>query len=280
MRVNACPECKLQYDVGGYEAGTRLACRCGAVFPVVEPRPHEPKLLRCESCGGPLAEGVSACEWCTHPIPDGERHLTAVCPGCFARMSAEARFCGECGVEIAPQALAGVPYDAQCPRCSGRLVGRDVGADSIVECRDCGGIWLTTTAFRRLAKRAREEGRRAPVGGEVDTAELRGRHAFRYLPCVVCGDLMVPRNYGETSGIAIDVCRDHGVWLDADELPAIIAWLRAGHFKQRPEVTDPLSGAVRAMGAVRAQTRVASESRFDLDDILVTLGDFISGFFD
>jgi hypothetical protein len=39
----------------------------------------------------------------------------------------------------------------------------------------------------------------------------------------------MPRlNYGHGSGVIIDVCRDHGIWFDADELARILAWLHAG----------------------------------------------------
>lgn len=36
------------------------------------------------------------------------------------------------------------------------------------------------------------------------------------------------RNYARRSGVIIDACKDHGIWFDADELPRILAWVRAG----------------------------------------------------
>ena len=39
---------------------------------------------------------------------------------------------------------------------------------------------------------------------------------------------MVSRNFGRISGIMIDVCRHHGVWLDAKELEAIVEFIRKG----------------------------------------------------
>ena len=39
---------------------------------------------------------------------------------------------------------------------------------------------------------------------------------------------MTRRHYGRGSGVIIDVCREHGVWFDPDELPRILAWVRSG----------------------------------------------------
>jgi hypothetical protein len=36
------------------------------------------------------------------------------------------------------------------------------------------------------------------------------------------------RNYGPGSGVIIDICREHGLWFDPEELPAILAWIRRG----------------------------------------------------
>jgi Zn-finger nucleic acid-binding protein len=47
----------------------------------------------------------------------------------------------------------------------------------------------------------------------------------RYLPCLVCDDFMVRRNYAMKSGIIIDVCRLHGVWLDDGEARRVIEFI-------------------------------------------------------
>jgi Zn-finger nucleic acid-binding protein len=40
--------------------------------------------------------------------------------------------------------------------------------------------------------------------------------------------MMYRRNYGRRSGVIVDICKDHGIWFDADELPRILAWIRSG----------------------------------------------------
>jgi Zn-finger nucleic acid-binding protein len=36
------------------------------------------------------------------------------------------------------------------------------------------------------------------------------------------------KNFGESSGIVVDVCTRHGVWFDAGELPRVLAFVQAG----------------------------------------------------
>ena len=51
---------------------------------------------------------------------------------------------------------------------------------------------------------------------------------MRYLPCVVCRDMMTRRNFAQVSGVILDVCRAHGVWLDHSELEKVLAFIRDG----------------------------------------------------
>jgi Zn-finger nucleic acid-binding protein len=44
-------------------------------------------------------------------------------------------------------------------------------------------------------------------------------------PCPVCKRLMVVER---NQGVAVDVCREHGVWFDLGELPTLLARARAG----------------------------------------------------
>jgi hypothetical protein len=60
----------------------------------------------------------------------------------------------------------------------------------------------------------------------------RGRRTRKWSPPhllpAVCRELMNRINYGHESGVIIDVCRELGIWFDADALACILAWLRAG----------------------------------------------------
>jgi len=209
--------------------GSRVRCECAEVL-VVEPRrAHVPRPMKCGRCGGPLAADASKCGYCDGEITLEERRLSDVCPKCFARLLAGARFCMECGVEIAPQALRAVAVGAACPRCRGGLRSRSIGAESFVECTACAGLWVGQEVLERIcAKTDLQELvgqalRGVPPSRPVDPSEGRA-----YLPCPTCTDLMVRRNFGGSSGVLVDVCRGHGVWLDHRELERILEFVRKG----------------------------------------------------
>jgi len=47
----------------------------------------------------------------------------------------------------------------------------------------------------------------------------------RYVPRPQCQQLMNRKNFAETSGAIVDVCKPHGIWLDRDELGRIIQFV-------------------------------------------------------
>ena len=49
-----------------------------------------------------------------------------------------------------------------------------------------------------------------------------------YVPCPDCKQLMNRSNFAHASGVIIDICKKHGVWFDAGELPQIIEFIQKG----------------------------------------------------
>jgi hypothetical protein len=42
---------------------------------------------------------------------------------------------------------------------------------------------------------------------------------------------MVRWNFGRSSGVAVDVCNQHGIWFDAQELAHVMRWIRSGNMQ-------------------------------------------------
>jgi len=229
----ACSRCGRQYDVTGMAPGMHVRCECAELLTVEARRPRMPRALKCGRCGAPLEANASKCAYCDAEITIEERGLSGVCPACFARLLAGARFCTECGVEIAPQALRAVAEGTVCPRCRSGLRSRTVGHTALVECTSCGGLWIAQEDLDRICEKADEEElvSRA-LAGSVPAHPGDPSQGSAYLPCPTCRDMMVRRNFGGTSGILIDVCRGHGVWLDHRELERIVAFVRKGGLMQ------------------------------------------------
>ena len=116
------------------------------------------------------------------------------------------------------------------------MTSRRIGEVTVLECDHCAGLWLGTESFKQLIERASDEAveldrlftsaQARPAN--LDLPEEKARGQWRYRNCVVCGNMMHRRNYGRRSGVIIDICKDHGIWFDAEELPRILDWVRSG----------------------------------------------------
>jgi Zn-finger nucleic acid-binding protein len=238
----ACPRCGRQYDVTGFPPGTRVRCECADLLTAEARRPRMPRPLQCGRCGAALKADASKCDYCDGEFTLEERGLSGVCPKCFARLLKDARYCMECGVEIAPQALKAVREGALCPRCKSPLRSRAVGKISFVECGSCAGLWLAQEDLESICETADVQDLAARSLGEtVPTRPVDPQRGATYVPCPTCKSLMTRRNFGGSSGILIDLCRGHGVWLDHRELERILAFVRGGGLlKARQREVDRL----------------------------------------
>jgi Zn-finger nucleic acid-binding protein len=50
----------------------------------------------------------------------------------------------------------------------------------------------------------------------------------KYVKCPVCQMLMDRVNFGYRSGVVVDQCRAHGIWLDSGEISHLMEWKKAG----------------------------------------------------
>ena len=53
------------------------------------------------------------------------------------------------------------------------------------------------------------------------------------------------RNYGQKSGVIVDVCQHHGVWFDLHELEDLLRWLRQGGERLAQRDVEAERAAVR-----------------------------------
>ncbi len=227
--LNACALCARQYDVSHLPAGAKVRCECGELLRVHLAQPRQPRHLRCSNCGGNVSQAERACAYCGAEVTLEEKGLSSLCPRCYARLAERAHFCMECGIPIQPQALLALSEGTACPRCSAGLQRRELTGAEAIECRSCGGLWLSQNHFEKLCETAESQEQAARELRLRPAPEHAGEaHPPRYLPCVACGELMHRRNYATSSGVVIDVCKRHGVWLDHAEMEKVLAFVRGG----------------------------------------------------
>ena len=105
--------------------------------------------------------------------------------------------------------------------------------------------------------------------GLINKQKRHDDYGVSYIKCPVCRKIMNRVNFGHRSGVVIDRCRDHGVWLDGGELRHLMEWTKAGgqmlHQKvqQRKQVDE----------AKRRERRQREQKMRDARDRAYGLGD-------
>lgn len=142
-------------------------------------------------------------------------------------MFAGSRFCAHCGAEATREHMD-EDKPLKCPRCREDMQALRLGSVTARECAQCGGLWLDPESLQALAN-AREES-----AGVVSALAARvpldttPPDVVRYVPCPRCDKLMNRSNFARSSGVILDVCKAHGVWLDRGELQRVIHFVESG----------------------------------------------------
>ena len=159
------------------------------------------------------------------------------------------RFCSACGAEALRAAVAD-ETPRSCPRCREPLDALQLGAVRASECAECGGLWLAPEVLQALCNdRERHNAIIAALAAHV-ARRTAPADVIRYIPCPVCARLMNRTNFAHVSGVIVDVCRDHGVWLDRGELQQVIQFVEAGGMaKEREHEMERMSDEARHLRA-------------------------------
>ncbi|HBH60957.1 MAG TPA: hypothetical protein DDX85_04285 [Nitrospiraceae bacterium] len=169
-----------------------------------------------------IANNVKECEYCGKDI----NIKYSDCP-----------FCGT------NQIGAKEMLSPECPRCRIALKILVSDGEEYDICPQCGGLWLDRDEFHR-ATRERDVYKKVDIKGEYRKTPVRG--PVEYIPCVRCGKLMNRGNFGKISGVILDRCDKHGVWLDAGELEKIQHFIADGGLdKSRDREIAKNSSAIR-----------------------------------
>ena len=177
--------------------------------------------LNCPNCGAGVESDRTVCQFCR------TRLKTIGCPKCLGLMFVGSKFCEHCGAIAAPVEVSLEGSASQCPRCRERFEELKIGNTLMRGCSRCDGLWLNVSTFERVCA---ERESQSAVLGFLDRRTVRSQPLTKisYVPCPDCGQLMNRNNFAKASGVIVDLCKQHGVWFDADELPAIIEFIQKG----------------------------------------------------
>lgn len=162
------------------------------------------------------------------------------CTSCGAALPPNSLICAFCGTRNAVDlrdlsVSTEQPPDAPrpCPECGVPMASVNVGHRKrffIEQCARCHGLFFDLNELQALLDDAV-----APTY-EIDLPLLfmlqkespAPHRKVTYVRCPVCGELMNRFNFGRRSGVVVDHCRRHGIWLEGGELRRLMEWKKAG----------------------------------------------------
>jgi Zn-finger nucleic acid-binding protein len=191
-------------------------------------KPLTPEALNCPNCGGGVMSDKTQCEFCK------SRLKTVGCPKCLGLMFVGAKFCTHCGAKAAGVSVIADEASGDCPRCKRPLQSLLIDTVAVRECERCGGFRTASETFENICADSESQ---ASVLNFIGSDAHPHAHppVISYVPCPDCGDLMNRSNFARSSGVIIDMCKAHGVWFDADELPKIIEFINKGGLSRARE---------------------------------------------
>jgi Zn-finger nucleic acid-binding protein len=121
------------------------------------------------------------------------------------------------------------------------------------ECSACGGLWMDPDVLQKLCDAHEEHAGVASMLESRVPASRAAQDTIRYIPCPQCAKLMNRVNFAHSSGVVMDVCKTHGVWLDRGELQRVMTFVdHGGLAASRQHQLDQLDDARRRLEIERA----------------------------
>lgn len=207
--------------------------------------------LNCPNCGAAVSTDAPNCPFCS------TRLQTAMCARCHGMMWLGSKFCPHCAGQAKPVVI-GAASGHDCPRCHVPLAHIAFAHALAEECSRCRGLWMQATDFDRICSDAEAQTAASGWAG----IPVRPIESEEYYPrCPECPERMSRQNFARRSGVMINICRAHGVWLDGDELRQVIEFIRAGGMdRARMLEREQLESARRRLADERRAAAAVSYS--------------------
>lgn len=166
----------------------------------------------------------------------------ARCSSCSAPLPANTNRCRYCDirndVDLKGQhdfRIVGTHSDRICPHCDIPLHTIDIASESerqlhIDRCKNCFGLFFDPGEMEDLL----EIGVPNVFGinrlhlENINKDRYQNNQKVKYIKCPICSHFMSRVNFGHRSGVIIDRCKSHGVWLDSGEIIHLMEWKKAG----------------------------------------------------
>lgn len=209
----------------------------------------------------------------------------ANCSNCSAPLPPNSSKCKYCG-SLNDTDLSGVHYftthesesERICPRCNITLKTIDLhikGKFYIERCDVCFGLFFDPNELESLLEATVSNVfsiNRELLADIKKTIRIDEKAAF-YIKCPICDKIMNRVNFGTNSGVIIDRCKEHGVWLDNGELKHLFEWMKAGgKLLQIEKNEEQRRIEMRELEREKRRIETASTSAYQVDSDFTLFG--------
>ncbi len=165
----------------------------------------------------------------------------ANCSSCSAPLSGQSTICEYCGRRndidlrgIHQYTVMRPETERICPRCTTPLqtINLKKGDKFYIEqCTRCMGLFFDLNELEALLEMSVsnvfriDQSRMNTINKELYHRDPEHK---KYVTCPVCSRFMHRSSFGAKSGVIVDRCLNHGVWLDGGELKRLLEWKKAG----------------------------------------------------
>ncbi len=165
-------------------------------------------MARCKSCSAPLLANINRCQYCNvhNDVDLRGKHKYSV----TAQQSE--RICPHCGTP-----LQSIKLQMQ-------------GDFEIERCKTCFGLFFDPGEIESLLDNSvtNVADINLKLIKNINKDRYQGHRGVKYVKCPCCRILMNRINFGHRSGVILDHCSKHGVWVDSGEITHLMEWKKAG----------------------------------------------------
>ncbi|NOS74928.1 MAG: zf-TFIIB domain-containing protein [Methyloglobulus sp.] len=164
----------------------------------------------------------------------------ARCTSCSAPLPANTNRCLYCNSRSDVDLHAKHPYRVEksathriCPNCDKPLQSihlKMADALYIERCHTCFGLFFDKGEIETVLQNSVSnvfDINREHIDN-INKDRFRKHQKIRYVKCPECRRHMNRVNFGNRSGVVVDQCIVHGIWLDSGELTHLLEWKKAG----------------------------------------------------
>jgi Zn-finger nucleic acid-binding protein len=164
----------------------------------------------------------------------------AKCTTCSAPLPANTNRCNFCNTRSDVDLHAKLPYKTErlaseriCPNCEQALqtVSLKMAEPLLIDrCPTCFGLFFDKGEIETVLQNSVSNiaGINLEHIDNINKDRFRKHQNIRYVKCPECQILMDRVNFARRSGVVIDHCIRHGIWLDSGELTHLMEWKKAG----------------------------------------------------